>query len=386
MKDRIYLDNQSTTAVDPRVRAAMEPFLRDRYGHPASRSHPYGWDAERGLESARAQVADLIGAEPREIVFTSGGTEADNLAVKGVAEALEPKGRHVITTGVENRPVLDACAWLQRRGWEITCLAPDAGGRIDASAVEAAIRDDTVLISVQYANHEVGTVQPVAEIGEIAASRGVLLHSDATQAAAWLPLHVRDEGVHLLSLSANKMFGPKGVGALYIRRRKPRARVAPQIHGGGHERGFRAGLPDIAGAVGFGLAAELCRTESKSDTERVGALRDVLEGALLDETGATVMGSREHRLPNCTNLAFEGVEGEALLVALPEIALATGSACTSATAQPSYVLPAMGVDKSTAASSVRFSLGRFTQPEEIDRTVVRVKDVVARTRALDPRR
>lgn len=387
MGEPIYLDHQSTTPLDPRVAEAMAPYLAERFGHPASGSHAYGWDAERGVESARAQAADLIGADPREIVFTSGGTEADNLAVKGVAEALAAKGRHLVTTAIENRPVLDSCAWLAARGWEVTHLVPDGAGRVPAEAVREALRPDTVLVSVQYANHEVGTVQAIPEIAAVVAEHGAWLHTDATQALAWLPVDVAQQGIHLLSMSANKMYGPKGAGALYVRRHKPRVRVAPQMHGGGHERGLRSGTVNVPGVVGLGAAAALCREQREDDAARVSALRDRLELRLAQRIpGVRVFAEDARRLPNNANVAFEGVEGESLLVALPDVALATGSACTSASLEPSYVLPAMGVDASTAAGSVRFSLGRFTTEAEIDTAVERVVEVVERTRALDPRR
>lgn len=385
--DRIYLDHQSTTPIDPRVVEAVAPFGHDQFGHPSSSGHAFGWDAEKAVEHARAQVADLVGAEPREIVFTSGGTEADNLAIKGVAEALASKGRHIVTTAVENRPVLDSCAWLETRGWEVTRVAPDAKGRVEAEAIGTALRPDTVLVSVQYANHEVGTVQPVAGIAAVVAEHGAWLHTDAAQALAWLPVDVATEGIHLLSLAAHRMYGPKGAGALYVRRRKPRVRVAPQMHGGGHERGLRSGTVNVPGVVGLGAAAAACRADREGDAARVAVLRDRLEARIAERvSGMRRFGDLARRLPNNTNVAFEGVEGESLVVALPEIAFATGSACTSATLEPSYVLPAMGVAASTAAGSVRFSLGRFTTEAEIDRTVARVVEAVERTRALDPRR
>jgi cysteine desulfurase len=387
----IYLDHQSTTPLDPRVVEAMLPYLTERFGHPHSRSHAFGWEAEKAVEVARARVADLLHAEPREIVFTSGSTEADNLALKGAAEfygSYGQRGRHVVTTAIENRPVLDSCAWLEeRRGFRVTRMRPDAAGRVAPEAIAAAIEPDTVLVSVQWANHEVGTVQPIAEIAALCRDRGVLLHSDASQAGAWLDLDVAAAGVALLSLSANKMFGPKGAGALYVRRKDPRVRVAPLLHGGDHERGMRSGTPDVPALVGFGVAAEIARTQWTADAERVAALRDRFESALrasLD--GIAVNGSTTHRLPNNSNLSFDGVEGEALLVSVPDVAASTGSACTSATQEPSHVLEALGLPRSASQSSVRFSLGRPTTSDEIDRAISRIRETVPRLRALSPPR
>ena len=380
--DPIYLDSQSTTPIAPEAFEAMRPYLTARYGHPASKGHAFGWDAEKAVETARAQIADLIGAEPREIVYTSGGTEADNLAVKGVAEALETKGRHLVTTGIENRPVLDCCAWLQRRGWEITVLRPDAEGRIDPAHVAGSLRDDTVLVSVQTGNHEVGTIQDVAAIGSHCRERGVTFHTDATQAAAWIALDVERDAIDLLSLSANKLYGPKGVGALYVRRKRPRARLAPQIHGGGHERGLRSGTVDVAGAAGFGAAAALVRAKREEDVQRVTAQRDALERGIVDGLERVRRLGPALRLPCNVNLVVDDVEGESILVGLPQIALATGSACTTATLETSHVLRALGLDKQAASSSVRFSLSRYTTDDEITTTVASVLDVVPRLRAM----
>ncbi|MHC5009874.1 MAG: cysteine desulfurase family protein [Planctomycetota bacterium] len=381
MPAAIYLDHHATTPVDPRVVEAMAPYWRERFGHPASRQHAFGWDAEKAVETARSRVADLVGAESREIVFTSGGTESDNLAVKGAAETLASKGRHVVTTAVENRPVLDACAWLERRGYEVSRVAPDERGRIAPADVAAALRPDTVLVSVQMASHEVGTVQDLEAIGAVCAEADVWLHTDATQASAWCPIDVAAQGIHLLSLSGHRMFGPKGIGALYVRRRKPRVRLAPQLHGGGHEHGTRSGTVNVPGAVGLGMAAELCREEGAEDVRRVGALRDRLEtGLLAGAEGIRVLGGTEDRLPNNSAISVAGVEGEALMLGVPQIALATGSACTSATLEPSYVLEAMGLPKTVADTNVRFGLGRFTTGAEIDETIRRVVDTIARIR------
>lgn len=382
MGQPLYLDHPSTTPVDPRVVEAMEPFWNERFGHPASRHHPYGWDAERAVDEARASVALLVGAEAREIVFTSGGTEADNLAVKGVAEAFVSKGRHLVTTAIENRPVADSCAWLESRGWEVTRVAVDESARVDPAAIDAAIRDDTVLVSVQWANPEVGTVQPISRIGGVCEARGVLFHTDATQAAAWLPLDVVAHDVHLLSLTAHRLYGPKGVGALYVRRRRPRVRLAAQIHGGGHERGLRGGTVNVPGVVGFGTAASLCREEHEDDARRVGALRDRLQAGLEEGVeGVRVLGaSRGGRLPGVLALTVDGVEGESLLLGASGLAFSTGSACSSATLEPSPVLGAMGLSKAEADASVRFGLGRFTTEQDVDRAVGILTDAVARIR------
>lgn len=360
----------------------MAPYWTERFGHPASRHHAYGWDAEKAVEDARAHVASLIGADPREIVFTSGGTESDNLAVKGVAETLAAKGRHLVTTGIENRPVLESCAWLETRGYEVTHVAVDEHARVDPVAVAAALRPDTILVSVQWANHEVGTVQEVATIGVICAERGVLFHTDATHAAAWVPIDVKAAGVHLLSLTAHRMFGPKGIGALYVRRRRPRVRLAPLLHGGGHERGFRSGTVNVPGAVGLGRAAELVEAERDSDASRVAGLRDRLEAGLLEGVeGIRVLGDPSRRLPGTSALAIADVEGESLLLGASRLALSTGSACSSATLEPSHVLRAMGLSKEAIDTSVRFGLGRLTTADEVERAVRVVKDAVQRIRA-----
>lgn len=377
----LYFDHPSTTPLDPRVVDAMAPYWTERFGHPASRHHPYGWDAERAVTEARAEVASLIGAETREIVFTSGGTESDNLAIKGVAEAYASKGRHLVTTVVENRPVADSCTWLETRGFEVTRVAVDGDARVDPSAIDAAIRDDTVLVSVQWANPEVGTVQPIAEIGAVCEARGVLFHTDATQAAAWMPLDVRTAGVHLLSLTAHRLYGPKGAGALYVRRRSPRVRLAPQLHGGGHERGMRSGTVNVPGIVGLGRAAALCAAEGQADAVRVAGLRDRLQAGLAEGVdGLRVLGSAARRLPGVLPVRIDGVEGEALLLGASGLAFSTGSACSSATLEPSPVLSAMGLSKRESDTSVRFGLGRFTTEAEVDTAIGAVTDAAARIR------
>ncbi len=382
----LYLDHLSTTPPDPRVVEAMLPWLREQFGHPASRGHAYGWAAEEGLEIARAQVADLIGAEPAEIVFTSGGAEADNLAVKGLAEALSAKGRHVVTSAVENRPVLDSCAWLERRGFTVTRVAPDDAGRIAASAIEEAITEETVLVSLQAANHEVGTKQPLDEVGRVCKERDLIFHVNAVHALAWVAIDVKSAGIHLLSIAGDKLYGPKGIGALFVNRRRPQVRLAAQIHGGGHERGMRSGTPNVPGAVGLGVAADLCRMEAETDRQRVRKLRDTFENALIAGADpAHLLGNPAHRLPSVAPIRFEGVEGEALVTALPQIAFSTGSACTSATQEPSTVLRAMGLTSEALSESVRFSLGRTTKQTDLEQAVPRIVDAVERLRASNPR-
>ena len=383
MSEPIYLDNQSTTAVAPEVAQAMAPYLGERYGHPASKAHPFGWDAERGVEMARAQVADLIGAMPREIVFTSGGTESDNLAVKGVAEVLASKGRHIVTTAIENRPVLASCAWLGRRGFEVTLVPCDAQGLVDPGEVADALREDTILVSVHAANHEVGTLQDIRAVGAACRERGIWFHTDASQAAAWMPLNMNEDPIDLLSLAAHRCYGPKGIGALYVRRRKPRVRLAPQLHGGEHEQGLRSGTINVPGAVGFGAAAELVKREMDTVPDRVCGLRDSLQNGIAQHVAqCRVLGAPDERLPNNLNVALDGVEGEAVLVGLPRVALATGSACTTATMEASHVLRAMGLSKAEANTSVRFGLSRTTTQGQIDRVITDVIHVVERLRAL----
>jgi cysteine desulfurase len=378
----IYLDHHATTPLDPRVREAMAPYETERFGHPASRQHPLGWDAEKGLEVARARVADLLGATPREIVFTSGGAEADNLAIKGAAFARSSRGRHVVTTSIEARPVLEAVEWLVGQGWSRTLVPPDAEGRVAPEAVVAAVTDDTALVSLALANAEVGTLQDVAAVGLALRDRDTWLHVDAQVAAPWVALDVKALGAHLLSLSGHRMHGPKGIGALYVRRKDPRVRLVPLVHGGGFEQGLRGGTPNIPGAVGLGAAADLCRTLREGDAARVAALRDRLEAGISAVGGVRVLGDPERRLPNVCALSVEGVEGEALLLGMPDVALSTGSACTSATARPSHVLEAMDLPKPVIDASVRFTLGRFTTDAEIAAAIDRATSAIRRIRAL----
>jgi len=379
----IYLDHHATTPLDPRVLQAMMPYLTGKFGNASSRSHQFGRDAEHAVDEARRQVASLIGATPREIVFTSGATESDNLAIKGVAEAYAAQGDHIVTSMIEHKAVIDTCKRLEQRGCRITWLSPGADGRIDPAAVEAAIEPRTVLVSIMYANNEVGTIQPVAEIGAICRARGVLFHSDAVQAVGKVPVNVETEHIDLMSISAHKMYGPKGVGALYVRRRNPQVRLAAQMDGGGHERGMRSGTLNVPGIVGLGEACVICLREMKDESRRLEQLRDRLRAALeagLDEIG--INGSPDHRLPHNLNMSFAYVESETLMMALDGIAVSSGSACTSATVEPSYVLRAMGVADEAAHSSIRFGLGRFNTADEVDYAAARIIEAVHKLREL----
>lgn len=377
----VYLDYNSTTPCDPRVVEAMLPWFTERFGNAASRSHARGWEAEEAVELAREQVAALIGAEPKEIVFTSGATEADNLAIKGVYEAYASKGNHIITVVTEHKAVLDTCHHLERVGAEVTWLGVNGEGLIDLAELEAAVRPATILIAVMLANNEIGVIQPIREISAIARRHGVLLFCDGTQAAGKVPVDVNADGVDLLALSAHKLYGPKGVGALYVRRRGPRVRIAAQMDGGGHERGMRSGTLNVPGIVGFGKACMLCRQELEEDRQRLVVLRDRLEECLIALEGARVNGSRAHRLPQVTNISFDGVDGDALLAGLGKnVALSSGSACTSASMEPSYVLKALGLPDKLAHASLRMGLGRFTTGEEVDYAIAEIGKTVRRLR------
>lgn len=389
LKLPVYLDYNSTTPCDPRVVAAMLPYFTERFGNAASRSHARGWEAEEAVEVAREQVAALIGAEPKEIVFTSGATEADNLAIKGVYELYASKGRHtaddpgkhIITVQTEHKAVLDSCHHLEKLGADITWLGVGSDGLIDPVQLEAAIRPTTVLISVMYANNEIGVLQPVREISAIARRRGVLFFTDSTQAVGKVPVDVNADGIDLMALSAHKLYGPKGIGALYVRRRGPRARLTEQMDGGGHERGMRSGTLNVPGIVGFGMACALCAQEMETDRARIQPLRDRLEAALLALDGARVNGSLVHRLPQVTNISFQGVDGDALLAGLGKnVALSSGSACTSASMEPSYVLKALGLEDGLAHASLRLGLGRFTTAEEVDYAIGEIGKTVGRLR------
>jgi cysteine desulfurase len=381
----IYLDNNATTRTDPRVVDAIIPYFSNAYGNAASKSHPFGWVAEEAVDKARAQVASLIGADPREIVFTSGATESNNLAIKGIAEMYAEKGDHIITVVTEHKAVLDTCKHLEASGKSVTYLEVDASGLIDLDALKAAITDKTILISVMAANNEIGVLQPIREIGAICKERGIIFHTDATQAVGKIPFNVEELGIDLASFTAHKMYGPKGIGALYVRRRAPRVRLSAQIDGGGHERGFRSGTLNVTGIVGFGEAAALCEAEMAADAARLQALRDAMEARLVAEIPeCQVNGNREHRLPGLLNISFGFVEGESLLMGLCDVALSSGSACTSASLEPSYVLKALGVGDELAHSSLRFGLGRFTLPEEVEWVTEKVISEVARLREMSP--
>lgn len=367
LKLPVYLDHHATTPCDPLVVEAMLPTFSEKFGNAASRQHAFGWEAEALVERARAQVATLLGADPTEIIFTSGATESDNLAVKGAARAYAARGRHIVTSCIEHKAVLDSAARLQSEGFDVTFLPVAADGRVTLKSLEAALRPDTTLVSVMAANNEIGTLNPVAEIGALCKARGVVFHTDAVQALAYLDCNVQKLGADLLSVSAHKMYGPKGVGALYVRRRNPRISLEPLIDGGGHERGVRSGTLNVSGIVGLGRACELAAERREDDAARIAALRDRLrEGLLARIDFARVNGSIEHRLPNNLNLSFPGVNGDGLLAAIRGVAVSSGSACSSASLEPSYVLLALGQSEEVAHTSIRFGLGRWTTGEEID--------------------
>jgi len=383
----IFMDSQSTTPVDPRVLDAMIPYFTEKFGHPASRNHPFGWEAEAGLDRAREQIARLIGArDPKELVFTSGGTESINLALKGVAEMYREKGNHIVTTVIEQRAGLDVCKRLERQGFEVTYVKVGTDGLVDVEAIRSALTPKTILVSVMFANNEIGTIQPIAEIGRLAKEKGIVFHTDATQAVGKIPVDVEAMGVDLLSCTAHLIYGPKGIGALYVRRKNPRVRISPMIDGGGHERGMRSGTVPVPLAVGFGRAAELCRELMPEESKRLAALRDRLQDQILSKVDeAYLNGHPEKRLPHNLNISFSYVEGESVLMGLnKEAALASGSACTSATLEPSYVISALGVDAELAHSSIRFGLHRFTSEEEVDFVAQRAVEAIQRLREMSP--
>jgi cysteine desulfurase len=387
LKLPIFMDSQSTTPVDPRVLEAMIPYFTEKFGHPASRNHPFGWEAEGGVDKAREQIARLIGArDPKEVVFTSGGTEAINLALKGVAEMYREKGNHIVTTTIEQRATLDVCKRLERQGFDVTYVPVGRDGLVDVETVRAALTPKTVLVSVMFANNEIGTIQPIAELGKLAKEKGILFHTDATQAVGKIPVDVEAMGIDLLSATAHMLYGPKGVGALYVRRKNPRVRLAPMVDGGGHERGMRSGTVPVPLAVGFGKAAEIAREEMTEESKRLAALRDRLQEQIVSKVDeAYVNGHPTLRLPHNLNISFAYVEGESVLMGLNrEAALASGSACTSATLEPSYVISALGVDSELAHSSIRFGLHRFTSEEEVDFVARKTVEVIQRLREMSP--
>ncbi len=385
LKLPIYMDYHATTPVDPRVLEAMLPYFTEKFGNAASRNHKFGWEAEEAVEKAREQIADLIGAGAKEIIFTSGATESDNLAIKGVAQMYREKGDHIVTVVTEHKAVIDTCKRLEKEGLRVTYLPVGRDGIVDLGQLRAALTDKTILVSVMAANNEIGVLQPIAEIGALTRERGVLFHTDAVQAAGKIPLDVNACKVDLASLSAHKMYGPKGVGALFVRRRNPRVLCAPIIDGGGHERGMRSGTLNVASIVGFGKAAEICKTELAQETARVGGLRDRLNRKLHDGLDQIfINGSMEHRLPNNLNISFAYVEGESLLMGINDVAVSSGSACTSASLEPSYVLKALGTGDDLAHSSIRFGLGRFNTEEEVDYVAAKVISVTKKLREMSP--
>jgi len=381
----IYMDYNATTPVDPRVLEAMLPYFTEKFGNAASRNHSFGWDAEEAVDKAREQVAALIGADSKEIVWTSGSTEANNLAIKGAAEMYAEKGKHIITAIHEHKAVLDPCKRLQKQGYEVTWLEPGQDGIITAEQVKAAMRPDTVLVTIMWANNEIGTINEIHEIGKLCKDKGVLFHTDATQAVGKIPVDVEAAGVDLLSASGHKYYGPKGVGFLYVRRRKPRVRLTPIFDGGGHERGMRSGTLNVTGIVGMGAASEIAMKEMATESARLKALRDKLENGIASALeGVVINGNREKRLPHTTNISFGWVEGESLMMAIKEIAVSSGSACTSASLEPSYVLKGLGIGDDLAHSSLRFGLGRFTTEEEVDYTIKKVIEGVTKLREMSP--
>ncbi|ONI99055.1 IscS subfamily cysteine desulfurase [Burkholderia cenocepacia] len=379
----IYMDYSATTPVDPRVVAKMVPFLHEQFGNPASRSHAYGWDAEQAVEEARAHVAALLGADPREIVWTSGATEGNNLAIKGAAHFYQGKGKHLVTVKTEHKAVLDTCRELERQGFDVTYLDVREDGLLDLDALQQALRADTILVSVMLANNETGVIQPVADIGALCRARGIVFHCDAVQAAGKIPVDVNALNVDLLTVTAHKVYGPKGIGALYVRR-KPRVRLEAQMHGGGHERGMRSGTLPTHQVVGMGEAFRLAKEEMADESRRVGALRDRLLAGLSTLDEVYVNGDLARRIPHNLNVSFNFVEGESLIMGIKGVAVSSGSACTSASLEPSYVLRALGRSDELAHSSIRFTLGRFTTEAEVDSVIAQVRDTVGKLRELSP--
>lgn len=385
MKLPIYLDNNATTPMDPRVLEAMLPYFVEKFGNAASRNHSFGWVAEEAVDYAREQVAKLINADSKEIIFTSGATEADNLALKGVFEMYASKGNHIITCTTEHKAVLDTCKHIEKMGGQVTYLPVQADGLIDLNELEKAITDKTILISIMYGNNEIGVIQPVREISKIAKKHGVLFFTDATQAVGKIPVDVMADGIDLMAFTGHKMYGPKGVGALYVRRKNPRVKVTAQMDGGGHERGMRSGTMNVPAIVGFGKACEIAMNEMAEEAKRLSTMRDRLEKALMELEEAYVNGNTDHRLPHVCNISFKYVEGEGLMMGFnKDIAVSSGSACTSASLEPSYVLKALGLGDDLAHSSLRFGLGRFTTDEQIDYTIDAIKKTVLKLREMSP--
>ena len=386
LKFPIFMDAQSTTPCDPRVVEAMLPYFTEKFGHPASRNHPFGWEAEAAVDAARGKLARLIGArDPKELVFTSGGTESINLALKGVAEMYREKGNHIVTTVIEQRASLDVCKKLERQGFEVTSVPVQPDGLIDVDEIRKAITDKTILISVMFANNEIGTIQDVAAIGKLAKEKGIIFHTDATQAVGKIPIDVEAMGIDVLSCTAHLIYGPKGVGALYVRRKGPRVRIAPQMDGGGHERGMRSGTLPVPLIVGFGRAAEICQESMAEESKRLAKMRDRLQQMILSSVDEAFLNGRpERRLAGNLNISFAYVEGESLLMGINDVAVSSGSACTSASLEPSYVLKALGAGDDLAHSSIRFGLGRWTTDEEVDYVVEKLTSVVRRLREMSP--
>jgi cysteine desulfurase len=385
VKTPIYLDNHATTRVDPRVLDAMLPWFTEHFGNAASRNHVFGWQAEEAVEKARKQIADLIGANAKEIIFTSGATESNNLAIKGVAEMYAEKGNHIITVATEHKAVLDTCKHLEKQGRRVSYLPVKGDGLVDLDMLREAITDKTILVSIMYANNEIGVIQPIAEIGKICKERGVLFHTDGVQAVGKVPLNVLKDNVDLMSITAHKMYGPKGVGALYVRRKSPRVQITAQMDGGGHERGMRSGTLNVPSIAGFGEAAAICQRDMPAESARLREMRDYLKDRLANEIDETyINGSWEHRLPHNLNISFAYVEGESLLMGINDIAVSSGSACTSATLEPSYVLKALGMGDDLAHSSIRFGVGRFNTQEEVEYAADKLISVVKKLRDLSP--
>ena len=384
LKFPIYLDNHATTPMDPRVLQAMTPFFLEKFGNAASRNHQFGWEAEEGVEKARKQIADLIGANSKEIIFTSGATESNNLAIKGVAQMYAEKGNHIITAATEHKAVLDTCKHLEKEGLRVTYLPLKGDGLIDLDMLKDSFTDKTILVSIMYANNEIGVIQPVKEIGKMCKERGVLFHTDGVQAVGKIPVNVLADNIDIMSLTAHKIYGPKGVGALYVRRKSPRVQLTAQMDGGGHERGMRSGTLNVPGIVGLGEACEICHREMDQEIARAKYLRDKLHAKLAHIEESYVNGSMEHRLPHNLNMSFAYVEGESLLMGINDIAVSSGSACTSATLEPSYVLKALGLGDDLAHTSIRFGIGRFNTEEEIDYVGNKMTEVVEKLRELSP--